>query len=380
MHVLIAALSRFDSPTGICRHAANLAASLANRSEVEQITFVTGAWQGYYRDLLGAGHAKIRPVAIELKNSSASRNRWFLLGLPSLAKSIQADIVHLSFPLPINKSRSVYKTVVTLHDLYPYDCPEVFGYPNVYFNRLFLRNCLKNADGIACVSNSTHSRLRALFSKSELDKSRVIPNIVRQDVYGSTRPMGWPDSPFVLVVAQHRPNKNVELAAKGFAELRARGIVPRETRLVIVGTTGPSTESIEHEITRLGIERESVFLSAIPESKLQWLYANCSLFLVTSTVEGFCLPLVEALRRSARVVCSDIPSLREVGGDSCEYFALNEFPSQSLVEAASRALVSRHENSSDLERFSSDKVGAAYVRFYRDLATGDRMPEVALSV
>jgi glycosyltransferase involved in cell wall biosynthesis len=280
----------------------------------------------------------------------------------------------------MNKGRSVYKTVVTLHDLYPYDCPEVFGYPSVYFNRLFLNSCLKNADGIACVSKTTHSRLQALFSRRELKKSCVIPNIIRQDVVGLTRPMGWPGSPFVLVVAQHRPNKNVELAVKGFVELRNRGIVPADTRLVIVGTTGPSTESIEHEITRLGIERETIFLSAIPEPELQWLYANCSLFLVTSTVEGFCLPLVEALRRSARVVCSDIPSLREVGSDSCEYFALNGFPLQSLVEAASRALVSRHENSSDLERFSSERIGAAYVRFYRDLAAGDRMPEVAVSV
>ncbi|HEY3297011.1 MAG TPA: glycosyltransferase family 1 protein, partial [Armatimonadota bacterium] len=301
-----------------------MAACLAARPEIEQITFVAGTWQGYYRELLGDKNPKVKVIAVELRNSSIGRNRWFLFALPQLAKSVGAEVVHLSFPVPIVPGATTYKTVVTLHDLYPYDCPEVFGFPNVYFNRLFVRTCLKYVDGISCVSESTHLRLQAVFSNRATEKARVILNVVRDSSRAEMKPNGWTDAPYILVVAQHRPNKNLGLAVRGFVELRNQNVIPPSCRLVIVGTTGPSTESIRRDVARLGVEREVMFLSSLPEDELQWLYSNCALFLATSTVEGFCLPLVEALRSSARVVCSDIPVLREVGGERCEYFSLAE--------------------------------------------------------
>ncbi len=376
MHVLISALSRFTSPTGICRHTANLCRALADRPEIDRITFVAGTWQDYYGDLLdGVGSGKVERLRIELRNSSVSRNRWFLFGLHAVAGSRGADIVHLSFPLPFRRIHAG-TTVVSLHDLYPYDCPEVFGYPNVIFNRVFLRSCLKNADGIASVSHSTQARLYDLFPDYVARKSHVIPNIVYLNGTKVPEPPNhWPDRPFVLVVAQHRRNKNLGLAVQGFAELRRREIVPTNTRLVIVGSPGPETESIQAMIRRTGIACDTTLLSQIPESCLQWLYQNSLLLLITSTVEGFCLPLVEGLRFSSRPVCSDIPILREVGGDQCQYFSLADSPVDSLVAAAQCALSLPKPQGLDLERFSSQQVGAAYVKFYSDLLNVSRLPD-----
>ena len=367
MHVLISALSRFTSPTGICRHAANLCRALADRPEVDRITFVAGSWQDYYHDLLdSAGTGKTEFVRIELRNGSISRNRWFVSGLPAIARSRDADIVHLSFPVPLRRT-GTFRTVVTLHDLYPYDCPQVFG-RQVFFNRLFLRSCLNRVDGIASVSHVTQARLHALFPAQVTQKSRVIPNIACLN--GTTLPAPpnhWPERPFVLVVAQHRRNKNLGLAVQGFAELRKRGIVPPETRLVMVGSTGPETESLRSIIRTSGIEHNTTLLSHVPEAQLEWMYLNSLLLLITSTVEGFCLPLAEGLRFSCRPVCSDIPILREVGGDQCQYFSLVDSPIDSLVAAARRALSRPRSEAPDLERFSSQRVGAAYVNFYVEL-------------
>jgi glycosyltransferase involved in cell wall biosynthesis len=378
MKILIVALSRFTSPTGICRHAANLAASLSEQQQIEQVTLVSGVWQSYYRDLIGSEPRKLTLFPLDLKNSSLSRNRWFLFGLPVLAKSLDTDIVHLSFPVPVRGQQGVYKTVATLHDLYPYDCPEVFGYPNVYFNRLFLRNCLKNVDGIACVSRATHSRLKTLFP-TEAGKSCLIPNIVRQETGGSAKPKDWPDAPFLLVVAQHRANKNLGLAIRGFSELRKRNVLPHSTKLVIVGSNGPSTASITAAIDDLELHDHVLSLSSVPDRELRWLYEQCLLFLVTSTVEGFCLPLVEALRCSARVVCSDIPVLKEVAGDSCEYFSLGNSALDSFVDATKRALASQKTVRPELDRFSSTDVGWAYIRFYQQLAAKTAASEPVMS-
>ena len=45
MHILIAALHRPTKPTGVCRHAVNLAQCLADTDEVDKVTLVIGAWQ-----------------------------------------------------------------------------------------------------------------------------------------------------------------------------------------------------------------------------------------------------------------------------------------------------------------------------------------------
>lgn len=375
MQILISALSRFTSPTGICRHAANLCHALADRPDVERITFVLGTWQSYYEDFFNKeASGKIDFISVDVRNTSVARNFWFLQGLPALAQSRQVDLVHLSFPVPVRRNNTC-KTVVTLHDLYPYDCPEVFGYPNVLFNRFFLRTCLTNVDGIACVSHSTQSRLRALFSPRIAQKAHVIPNIVSMDPTTAKEPANWPNCPFVLVVSQHRRNKNLGLAVRGFAELRNRGIIPSDTRLVIVGSTGPETASLEASIRLTGVEHETMVLSHVPESCLHWLYQNSLLLLLTSTVEGFCLPLIEGLRFSCRIVCSDIPTLREVGGDNCQYFSLTEAPIDSLAAAATRSLSLPKSLPADLERFSFQQVGGAYVRFYSGLLSESRMPK-----
>jgi glycosyltransferase involved in cell wall biosynthesis len=48
---------------------------------------------------------------------------------------------------------------------------------------------------------------------------------------------------------------------------------------------------------------------------LRTLYANAKVYINTSLVEGFCLPILEAHTLGVPVICSDIPVLREVAGD-----------------------------------------------------------------
>ena len=48
MHILIAALHRPTKPTGVCRHAANLAQCLADTPEVSKVTLIVGTWQKDY--------------------------------------------------------------------------------------------------------------------------------------------------------------------------------------------------------------------------------------------------------------------------------------------------------------------------------------------
>ena len=73
--------------------------------------------------------------------------------------------------------------------------------------------------------------------------------------------------------------------------------------LVIVGSQGPLTKQIVSQISSLSLHNNVVMANSLPDSELLWLYQHCELFLAPSSIEGFGLPLAEALRCGARVVC-----------------------------------------------------------------------------
>ena len=60
-------------------------------------------------------------------------------------------------------------------------------------------------------------------------------------------------------------------------------------------------------------------LRSVNRRELAVLYRRAVLVLLTSEAEGFGLPVVEALACRAVVVASDLPVLREVGGDGVVY-------------------------------------------------------------
>lgn len=367
VNILISALSRFTSPTGICRHAANLAHCVAQADKDVHITLVTGVWQArYYREVLGVDEGRqMRILPIAIRNNSIARNRWFIQGLPRLATSISADLVHLSFPVPIVQGWFACKVVVSLHDLYPYDCPEVFGYPNVYFNRIFLQTCLRNSDAIACVSAATYSRALELLPESLSGRMTVIPNCFVPAGGIPARPPNFSFSNFALSVAQHRDNKNLPVAIEGFARLAERRQLPEDCVFIVVGCEGPATEQIQKAIVDRGLTDRVKLISSVPDNELRWLYQHCLFFLSASSTEGFCLPLLEAMAAGCLVVCSDIPAHREIGSSSCHYFQVDD-----AAEGLAMAVVEAFEEDcahDDLNRFSSPVIGQQYMSLYHDL-------------
>jgi len=376
MHVLISAVSSSRHPTGICRHAANLARCLAARDEVSQITVLTGAEQTHYFELaFQLRDRKLTMISANVGGGSVARNRWYMEGLPKAAKQCAADIVHLSFPVPFARESFSCPVVTSLHDLYPYDIPRNFGFPRVIFNRLFLRQCLRSSDAIVCGSEFTLSRLRAIADSAVTSKALRIYQCVESNPANIRRPL-LPDTggrPFLLCVAQHRRNKNLALLIRAFAELQRPGGQHRMLCLVIVGADGPETASLKKLVRQLALRHHVAFVSSLADPELCWLYRNCELFVAPSSIEGFGLPVVEALQYGARAVCSDIPAFRETAGNACQYFDLRApSPAASLAEAVSVALQEPPRRPEGLHRFSAKEVAAQYVSMYSRLLAGQR--------
>jgi glycosyltransferase involved in cell wall biosynthesis len=283
----------------------------------------------------------------------------------------KADLVHLTFPLPFDRSRFPCPVVATIHDLYPYDYPDNFGFPAYFLNRVFLKVCVSQADALCCVSGYTRDRTSQLLSDLVSDKPLLTTGNIVELSSITPAPPKWMDSAnpgeYLLSVAQHRKNKRLDLLINAFAVLKEREDLPATTRLIIVGSHGPETPKIMSLIQSLRLSNSVFLISGVTDNELAWLYQNAQALIITSSIEGFCIPLIEALKYHTRVVCSDIPILREIGRNSCQYFNSVGDSTEALVSAIIFSLSSPRASSIDLERFSVGNLQPIYLELYSTL-------------
>jgi glycosyltransferase involved in cell wall biosynthesis len=372
MKILLSAASFSSSISGLQRHAFNVAHCLLQQPEITALHVVVAPWQTQLLPEVGLiPDGRLSTHIAEMGHSSLRRNWWHYRALPQLAASLKADLVHLTFPMPVRAAAFPCPTVVTLHDLYPYEIPLNFGFPKFLFNRATLKQCLANADAIACVSDATRRRLRQYAGMAAWRKSMRIYNCVepaKSCSIASPIP-NWRGQRFLLCVAQHRRNKNIPLLLGSFARLLRRGQVDSGSLLVVVGMAGPETKDILRLIGRSGLSRRVHLLEGITDAELQWCYERCEALAAPSITEGFGLPVVEALMTGGRVICSDIPALREVGGERCRYVALDADAEAKLADALAAALGEPKKQPIALPQFSAAVLAEKYVSLYRGLIT-----------
>jgi len=363
MRILISGLSRFHQPMGICRHVVNLANCLVQDDRVGSVMLALGEWQNdYFRDCFSVA-PQVEKIVVRGCNNAYWRNAWYALGLPHLARRRNADIVHLPFPAPVLRKHGA-AVVVSLHDLYPYDFA---GNDRCFVRaskRVILRQCLSRVDGIAAVSNSTIESLFRHFPYLRDRRVRWVPNYAALPNAATAPAFAREIESFLLCVAQHQPNKQLDLALRTFAFLRGRGKIRRKTELLIVGSIGRDTQFLRNLADRLGIASRVRWVPPLHDRELRWAYENCDLLLSTSAIEGFCLPVAEALKVGTRVACTDISAHREVAGNLPEYFLPIAKPAE-VARAVIRAL-GRSRTHVGPQKFSALKTASAAIQLYAE--------------
>jgi len=380
MRIVIAAVSSNTFMSGVSRHAANIVRCLLTRSELSAVHILVAPWEyKHICEAVSRKDSRLRVHSVSLRPGTISRNLWYYSHLPALAAQLEADVVHISYPSPVRQGAFHCPTVVSLHDLYPYDIPANFGFPKVLFNRIVLKQCLRSVDGIACVSESTRQNLGLRMPASASKKATTIYNCV-EPAPAAVKPAffdAWKQDRFLLCVAQHRRNKNIPLVLQTFKHLLSTGVIDSSKRLILVGMPGPETARIHRFVREADLTQQVMFVSGISDAEMQWCYRNCELLLAPSIIEGFGLPVAEALLAGCRVVCSDIPSFREVGGDHCRYVGLGPNAVRDFATAIGEALRGRRPSPIPLPQLSASTIAEQYLRLYRELTAASKSPAEA---
>ncbi len=120
--------------------------------------------------------------------------------------------------------------------------------------------------------------------------------------------------PFFLYVSGMDERKNQRGLIQAFAQL-TKAHRDRH-QLVLAGHMEDlHVAQLYHAAEAAGLQRSQfVCLGHVDEATLRGLYRGCLCFVFPSTLEGFGLPVLEAMAFDRPVICSDIPVLEEVHG------------------------------------------------------------------
>jgi glycosyltransferase involved in cell wall biosynthesis len=122
------------------------------------------------------------------------------------------------------------------------------------------------------------------------------------------------DARVVLCVAQKRPYKNLHRLVRALAALDS------DVVLVLAGAPTPHEQELRALAEELDVTQRVRFPAWLTEAQLEGLYGLCSLFVLPSLIEGFGLPVLEAMGRGVPVACSNTSALPEVAGDAALLF------------------------------------------------------------
>jgi glycosyltransferase involved in cell wall biosynthesis len=315
----------------------------AARPDVELVAFVNReAARSLAPDVFGP--VTLVPVTVS-GSSRVSRVLAEQVRLPALARRFRVDLLHsLGTTHP---ARPGVPSVVTLYDVIYARYPEAHTAAMRLGLRMLVPLAARSADRIIAISEAAaadivdvlhvqRSRIDVVYPGGLPLGLAVAPAEIR-------RRYGLGEAPLVLSVSARRPHKNLARLLRAFARVREEPA----PLLVLPGYPTDFEGELETEIRALGLNQRVRILPWIPNDELEGLYAAAACFVFPSLIEGFGLPVLEALERGLPVACSNTSSLPEVAGEAARYF---DPESVEEIAAAITELLSDQELSDRLRQ------------------------------
>jgi glycosyltransferase involved in cell wall biosynthesis len=314
------------------------------------------------------GGTTIEGVSAPLRalDEDAARAFWSEVargGLPG-----RPDVVHSNcFDAPaLPGSRLVY----TIHDVSFWTHPRFCTESTRLVCQRGMLDALERAAGLAFVSEATRDEFERVLPgwlETTRRPTAILPGASRHG--GGLRDAAAERGPW-LCIGSIEPRKNHATLLDAYEAYRKTVPAPRE--LVLVGSSGWHNEEIHARLRALGPESGVRHVGYVDDLRLRELYASAFCLVCPSWYEGFGLPVVEAFAYGLPVVCSDIPSLREVGGDAPCFFTASDARSLSRtmveLDCDSRLSASAADRSrARHEVFAWRKTAERAVAFYRQL-------------
>jgi glycosyltransferase involved in cell wall biosynthesis len=235
--------------------------------------------------------------------------------LPPILNKEQLDLMHFPyFSVPF-----LYKKpfVVTIHDLILHHFPtgeaSTLPFPFYYVKLLAYKWLIKQAalraKKILTVSFATKHEINThLGIKNE--KIVVAHEGIDDALVNKQKASVVIKGVYFLYVGNAYPHKNLKTLIDAFVIARS-GYT--DMKLVLVGKNDYFYERLQEYTKKQNLGSSVMFYGHARDYELRSLYANAKALVLPSKMEGFGLPMLEAMSEGCVVIASDIPVFHEIG-------------------------------------------------------------------
>lgn len=257
-----------------------------------------------------------QPLKLEIPSANGNLNftnsyrfpiRAFYLHalLPRILDHVQPDLCHYTnFLAPVFERRPY---VVTIHDMGLEVLRDAHPLAKRFYTKRLVPHVARKARLI--ITNSQYSKW-AIIKHLGIpeDRIRVTPLAASPEFQPVPSPP-LTGNPYFLYVGNLEPRKNLERLIEAFARMPGK-----EHDLVIVGNRWYRGAAAEQKAHSLGLNGRVKFLGYVPRADLPGLFSGATAFVYPSLLEGFGLPVVEAMACGTPVITSNNSSMKEVAG------------------------------------------------------------------
>jgi len=169
-------------------------------------------------------------------------------------------------------------------------------------------------------------------------------------------------NPYFIYVGSQNPRKNIVGLLDAFEMFKSSN--GNNYKLVFAGKPMWGEKELEAKLSKMKCREDVIFTGRISTEVLQLVLASSEALVLVSFLEGFGIPVLEAMKCEVPVICSNITSFPEVAGDAAIY--ADPYKTESIAESLSRIAGSNKlkeelikKGRVQREKFSWDKTAKA---------------------
>jgi glycosyltransferase involved in cell wall biosynthesis len=305
--------ARLWDQTGVGRYIRNLVINLLKIDKKN--TYVLFVKKSDLESVEKLSQERLKIVIADIKWHSLKEQ----LNLSKILEKEKVDIMHFPyFSIPLSYRKPF---VITIHDLiidhFPTGQASTLPLSFYHIKRLaykfISKNSARNAKKIIVPSVATRDEVMDHLKVKE-DKIVITYEGFDKGISKSPRVIeGTPEKSYFLYVGNAYPHKNLETLVKAFEKLR---LEVNDLKLILVGKEDFFYKRLKEKTA----DKNVVFYGEATDSELHHLYEKALALVAPSLMEGFGLPVLEAMGERTLVICSNIPSFKEVANDCAIYF------------------------------------------------------------
>lgn len=273
----------------------------------------------------------------EIQNSSRlnrdkiQNNRWQIvrtdikwhtvseqIKFASILNKQKLDLVHFPyFSVPVFYNKPF---IVTIHDLiinhFPTGKASTLAFPiykiKLFAYKLIIKKAAQKAKKIITVSNATKEEI---VDHLKIKENKIEVIYEAADLAISHKPLAISQKygKYFLYVGNAYPHKNLEKLIQAFNKISNDY---KDLKLILVGKKDYFYQRLEKE----NKSDKIIFFGKATDVELSSFYSNAVALVAPSLMEGFGLPVLEAMSLKCLVAASDIPAFREIAQDDVLYF------------------------------------------------------------